>query len=368
MEASTIGLSGANFIDELLAALQDDGVGAPPGLATATLVVGTPALANFTVPVARWVARTPWSLCSNMCGPGERTRMVECVGAWGNNGTDLCNANAAPGFTMESYMPDSEPCEQYTSCAYDWSCPSGPDPVTGEGCETQASGVAIGIAVAFLCFGCLLCQYIRRSKRALEDKLNDMLGFKRTNIYWEDEDGREETTDSISHQLFYTGQAVEYWSKPHQTWLPANILAVKETQYYDNALKFYALSFDVSTGSAEQKVHGVDMMNLRVPFVHGELVSVFSQKYGKWFPARIHESWYDVDTRIEYDVMLEDVFDDYLGTYVLSELQKDLERHCIDRGENLPALKKIPAKRLRRRYNSGDRVRVYRGADEGFVE
>jgi len=115
-------------------------------------------------------------------------------------------------------------------------------------------------------------------------------------------------------------------------------------------------------------VLGVRMMDLRVPFVEGESVSVFSQKHGSWFPARIHTSRCDFDRALEYDVLLEDLFDDYLETYVKSELQKDLERYSRGRGDSLTVLKKIPSKRLRRRYNSGDRVRVYRGADQGFVE
>jgi len=56
---------------------------------------------------------------------------------------------------MESYMPDSESCKQYTSCPYDWSCPSGPDGRTGEGCDAQASTVAVAIAVSFLICACI---------------------------------------------------------------------------------------------------------------------------------------------------------------------------------------------------------------------
>jgi len=358
-------LNGDDFIDALTAALQD---AAPSGLATATFSVGTPVFANFTVPVARWVALTDWSLCSNECGKGTRTRSVDCLGEWGGDATELCNANAPPGFTKESYMPDSQECELYVSCPYDWSCPSGPDPVTGEGCEGQASGVAVAIAVGVSFCACLCCFFVLKHKRALEGKMNEVLGFKNTNIYWEREEG---TVDRTSHQLLHKGQTVEYWSKTIQTWLPAKILGVKVTPYYDNTLKFNALSFDVSAGAAEQEVLGVGMMDLREPLMEGESVRFFSQKHGSWFPARIHKSWRDFDQTLEYDVMLEDVFDDYLETYVKSELQKDLERYDRDnggRGDMVPVLKKVSAKRLRRRYNSGDRVRVYRGADQGFVE
>ena len=46
---------------------------------------------------------------------------------------------------MESYMPDSQRCEQYTACPFDWTCPSGLDPVMGDGCEAQASAVAVAL-------------------------------------------------------------------------------------------------------------------------------------------------------------------------------------------------------------------------------
>jgi len=173
LNESISSLGGSHFIDELTGALQDAGVSEPPGLATATFIVGPIEYATFTLPVARWIARTAWSLCNNMCGVGAHTRVVECVGAWGSNATDLCNANAGPGFTMESYMPASEPCEQYISCSYDWSCPSGPDPVTGEGCEAQASAVAVALAVTFLCCACLLGQFLRKWWLARSDQKNN---------------------------------------------------------------------------------------------------------------------------------------------------------------------------------------------------
>ncbi|CAK0837312.1 unnamed protein product, partial [Prorocentrum cordatum] len=177
LNESISGLAAGNFIDELRRALQDAGVSEPSGLANATFVFGPTQYVSFTLPRARWIARTEWSLCSNMCGVGAHTRTVECVGAWGRNATDLCNANAAPGFTQESYMPDAEPCEQYIQCPYDWSCPSGPDPVTGEGCEAQASAVFIALAVILLCCACLLCAYLRKWLMARPEKTA-------TNIEW----------------------------------------------------------------------------------------------------------------------------------------------------------------------------------------
>ncbi|CAK0849865.1 unnamed protein product [Prorocentrum cordatum] len=198
LEARTSDLGGGNFTDQLAAALQRAAVSPPAGLALATLVTWPTEHASFTLPMARWVARTEWSACSNLCGVGAQTRIVQCVGAWDSNATDLCDANAAPSFTMESFMPDSKPCEQYIQCPYDWSCPSGPDPITGEGCESQASAVAIGLAVAFLCCACVLCQCARRNKEALQEKVDKMLGFEKRNIQWTRDEDRDRTHGSAT--------------------------------------------------------------------------------------------------------------------------------------------------------------------------
>jgi len=273
LNESISGLAAGNFIDELRRALQDAGVSEPSGLADATFVFGPTQYVSFTLPRARWIARTEWSLCSNMCGVGAHTRTVECVGAWGRNATDLCNANAAPGFTQESYMPDAEPCEQYIQCPYDWSCPSGPDPVTGEGCEAQASGVAVALSVTLLCCVCLLCRLARRRYKM------SMLA----NILWTREGGIDDgggnlrqTSDtaptaatndmgsvtSTSNEFFHKGQTVDYWSGATKTWLPAEILDVRDASY------------DIRVGAAEQTVHGVSVKDLRVPFDEVESASV----------------------------------------------------------------------------------------------
>jgi hypothetical protein len=176
---------------------------------------------------------------------------------------------------------------------------------------------------------------------------------------------------STSYQLFHKGQTVEYWSKTALTWLPAEILDVRDT-YYDDTLKLNALSYDIHVGAADLTVHSVGMKDLRAPFVNGESVSLFSQKRGGWFPARIHGSSHDGDSRLVYDIRLEDVFDEDedLQMYVMSELQRDLERFAGPATQDgiLPALKNMPSKRLRRRYGRGYHVLLYRGADVGFVE
>eukprot|EP00959_Pyramimonas_sp_CCMP1952_P107039 2237584-Pyramimonas_sp.AAC.1 len=59
-------------------------------------------------------------------------------------------------------MPYSKDCEEYTSCPYDWTCPAGRDPVTGEGCESQASFVVGSIVVSFFIVCCCWIQYVRR--------------------------------------------------------------------------------------------------------------------------------------------------------------------------------------------------------------
>jgi len=585
LEARTSDLGGGNFTDQLAAALQRAAVSPPAGLALATLVTWPTEHASFTLPMARWVARTEWSACSNLCGVGAQTRIVQCVGAWDSNATDLCDANAAPSFTMESFMPDSKPCEQYIQCPYDWSCPSGPDPVTGEGCEAQASAVFIALAVVLLCCACLLCAYLRKWLMARPEKTatniewtreqrsahysnrgsailtpkggrGDPIGpvdldlsgaaefvlqmrvataakdallvgkvYRRGDVTskksgeakalvikqgfpaWqigedaiygktyiadgeqhdisisysgEDDqyvlavDGieearglrgvadnpdtslvlgtasapRDDTFNALyplfeelrragvevspledraeeplfdgdidgltwrehersrdggpmvwcaydlhivgaeaigekatrqatakSLQLFYRGQTVEYWSQTVQTWVMAEVTAAAG-QYYDEALKLHALGFDVYVGAASQSSLGVSMADLRVPLLEGEAVSVFSQKHGGWYPARVQRSGHATDPKRGYDIKLEDVMVPYnrdgeeVMTFFKSELQKDLARYkgMPGQDDDEPVLKNMTPKRLRRRFNKGERVLLYQGANKGLVE
>jgi hypothetical protein len=186
---------------------------------------------------------------------------------------------------------------------------------------------------------------------------------------------RQTRVASTSSQLFDNGQTVEYWSKTIQTWMPAEILAATDP-YYDNTLKLYVPSFDVYVQSASQTVLGVGIMDLRAPFAEGEAVSVFSQKHGDWFPARILTSRRGFDPRSGYDIRLEDVFEEHnrdgfeVGTYFKSELQKDLARFkgMSGQDDDEPLLKNMVAKRLRGRYSKGERVFLYQGVNEGFVE
>ncbi|CAK0868334.1 unnamed protein product [Prorocentrum cordatum] len=176
---------------ELTAALQNFGIGVPPGLATASLVVGVPASSTAIAPVARWVARTQWSLCSNVCGEGQRIRTVECL----TNSTGLCNSNAPPDYTMESFMPETIVCQQYTECPYDWTCPSGKEPVTGGGCEVQASLVICAMVVSFFIVSCCLIRYVRRlnaSKAPTKEQSTtrlDPMSDKGADIEWTREEG-----------------------------------------------------------------------------------------------------------------------------------------------------------------------------------
>merc|ERR1719221_1233845 len=95
---ASLDAGGASFTEALTAALGD---AAPPGLANATLRVGTPEPSKANVPVARWVAQTEWSPCDAVCGEGKQTRTVECL----TGNVALCNDNAPPDWTKETYMP-----------------------------------------------------------------------------------------------------------------------------------------------------------------------------------------------------------------------------------------------------------------------
>ncbi|CAK0788953.1 unnamed protein product [Prorocentrum cordatum] len=161
IEGGLAGLGTGNFTRSFVSFLQEAGVAVPAGLRTAAVVAGAPATALQSLPVARWAARTEWSVCSTTCGEGEVTRDVDCL----TSNTNLCNANAPPDFTQDSFEPSSLPCRSYIQCPYDWTCPSGPDEETGEGCEVQAGCVSAAIAFssAICCF--LSIWYVRNMCR-----------------------------------------------------------------------------------------------------------------------------------------------------------------------------------------------------------
>ncbi|CAK0902435.1 unnamed protein product [Prorocentrum cordatum] len=207
---------------------------------------------------------------------------------------------------------------------------------------------------------------------------------------------------SPPHWAYHENQDVEYWSATLHTWLPARIIDSRG-MYFDEYLKFNVLHYEVYVGASRQLVHGVVMNDLRLPIVDGDLISVYSPKHRRCFPALVRKSMRHIDPRQGYDIELEDELADDGETYTKSELQKDLEiqnrgrksdaagRNSnldgvgeLGRGERplgVPALRDLPeqgveeyrliknmlAKRVRKRYKRGDLVRVYMGVDAGFV-
>ncbi|CAK0797933.1 unnamed protein product, partial [Prorocentrum cordatum] len=88
VEGGLADLGTSNLTSRFVSFLQEAGVAVPAGLQTAAVVAGTPVTVLASVPVARWVARTEWSVCSTTCGEGEATRDVDCL----TGNTNLCNA------------------------------------------------------------------------------------------------------------------------------------------------------------------------------------------------------------------------------------------------------------------------------------
>ncbi|CAK0902596.1 unnamed protein product [Prorocentrum cordatum] len=208
---------------------------------------------------------------------------------------------------------------------------------------------------------------------------------------------------SPPHWAYHKNQDVEYWSATLHRWLPARIIDSRG-MYFDEYLKFNVLHYEVYVGASRQLVHGVVMNDLRLPIVDGDLISVYSHKHRRFFPALVRKSMRHIDPRMGYDIELEDELADDGETYTKSELQKDLEienrgrkSDAAGRNSNLdgvgelgrrgerplgvPALRDLPeqgveeyrliknmlAKLVRKRYKRGDLVRVYMGVDAGFV-
>jgi hypothetical protein len=200
-------LGTGNFTGSFVSFLREADVTVPAGLSTAAVFAGTPSTTLTTLPVARWVARTDWSTCNEVCGEGEITRTVDCL----TGHIHLCNANAPPHFTQDAYMPSSLYCKSYISCPFDWTCPSGPDEVTGGGCEAQAAGVSVAVALSAVICCILSLRYIKNMSRQPDGgrlRVRVRGSGEKTTIDWTRDDVLDEDGTSKTRLKYALGEGM----------------------------------------------------------------------------------------------------------------------------------------------------------------
>lgn len=144
----------------------------------------------------------------------------------------------------------------------------------------------------------------------------------------------DELENLMVFAMYEDGEPVEYYSRTHSRWLPAKVFVrsipgtlVKEPQVI--------YTVEVNTGSRTQTRDDVQLDCLRRPFVDGDSVEVWNK-----------DRW--VDAHVE-------------GT------PSSLGITVVLTGAGGTELKQVAPGRVRRRFLSGDYVKVYMGPDVGFV-
>jgi len=135
------------------------------------------------------------------------------------------------------------------------------------------------------------------------------------------------------------GEMVEFYSSHANSWVCGKI----SLQVVGNGLGDMRIMYDVTLFRSEQLRSDVKPDQIRPPFANKEAVEVFIQKKCEW---------------IEAHVVGEHGAHGVLTGYTVKV-------HSESKGER--TLKGVPAAKIRRRFQRGERVNVYRGIEEGYV-
>jgi hypothetical protein len=146
---------------------------------------------------------------------------------------------------------------------------------------------------------------------------------------------------------YETGTKVEYYSRSNGLWLPAEVFAKANMVRRSVVDVDTVITYDIHVlGARVQELYDVKFESLRLPFEALEYVDIYSRDAklptgGKWLAGRINGPQVSGATMVGYQVLITD-------TQIVLEM--------------------IPATRLRRRYNEGQQIEVYKGAVEGWVK
>ncbi|CAK0901021.1 unnamed protein product [Prorocentrum cordatum] len=216
------------------------------------------------------------------------------------------------------------------------------------------------------------------------------------------------------------GDTVEYWSKTTNSWLGARVMDIRGQPFHSEEHGMNVFTYDLFVKAAGQRVPNADMKDLRLPFSVSEKVSVFSKKLGYDIvlePSELKTDMLEHARQLKAQKELQgnqyegrpgrgsrrlrnSGDQDVAGSAELDSvppvapLGGAAERASsrppqvppLPLGqedgngslgispedgpmpeEDLPVLKNMPGKRLRRRFDGGMPVQVYLGAEQGFL-
>lgn len=180
-------------------------------------------------------------------------------------------------------------------------------------------------------------------------------------------------------QVYKSGERVEYWSKTHQTWIPAR---VTRALYHRGNITDLC---DVSVGyTSHQTIRQVELSLIRLPLQTGEAVSVYFADDDHWYDGEVAGAT-ALPTRYGYRIRLlerpdkEDTIEEDEDAFAeASKLGRATSQRLTQIGaanpprstpplpqEQAPEL--MPASRVRRRFSPGDQVGAYLGPTLGWA-
>jgi len=139
------------------------------------------------------------------------------------------------------------------------------------------------------------------------------------------------------------GQSLEYYSPTRKTWLQAQVENCRPQQHSTVASETL---LDLKLGDKFRP--SICIAQVRFPLKQGELCEFYSAIDKRWVKAVVTGAQKSFATRSGYCVRL-------------------LEAAGAGRVDRLTEIPNLPADRLRRRFEPGSLVEVYRGVEEGWV-
>lgn len=129
------------------------------------------------------------------------------------------------------------------------------------------------------------------------------------------------------------GESVEYFSATHARWVPAVI--------HPELVCDGVVAYNLTLSYGRQTRANVPLESLRLPLNNGELIEIYSMRNcGTWLPAVVCGQLGNKSTTLGYTVQLHG---------------------------SAGRIERVPAVRLRRRFEPGDVVSVYKGPSSGWV-
>jgi len=143
----------------------------------------------------------------------------------------------------------------------------------------------------------------------------------------------------VRRPAYHHAEGVEYYSWTHRRWFTAMMELAKDSTESSKNIVYNVI---VRAGNQAQHRRNVELNVLRRSLREGEEVEVYTKRRGRWVPAVMH------------------------GDQKKSAASGP--GYCIQvLEEDKPVISNVPADLLRRRFEIGTIVKVYRGINHGWV-